>query len=128
MAGLADQLIAPNGTLNYYERVLDLDPKAHDFYRYFEAPGVTHCSGGVGAFPGYALNSLVRWVEKGVAPETLDAATVPADKAEAVKYRPLCPYPQVAAYTGGNADSAASFQCADSFDAFADQWHRHNEL
>ena len=25
--------------------------------------------------------------------------------------RPLCPYPQVAVYTGGDAESAASFAC-----------------
>lgn len=43
--GLADELIFPNGSSNYYERVLELDPKAHDFYRLFEAPGVAHCAG-----------------------------------------------------------------------------------
>ena len=43
--GLADELIYPNGTSIYYERVLALDPKAHDFYRVFEAPGVGHCIG-----------------------------------------------------------------------------------
>ena len=36
---MADELIYVNGSANYYERVLDLDPKAKDFYRYFEAPG-----------------------------------------------------------------------------------------
>ncbi|KAK5125259.1 hypothetical protein LTR85_000935 [Meristemomyces frigidus] len=116
--GLADELIFPNGSSNYYERVLALDPAARDFYRYFEASGVGHCVGGVGAFPSHALDSLVSWVEKGIAPETLDAATNPMDKSVPVTYRPLCLYPQVAAYKGGDPKDASSFECADSFNAF----------
>ncbi|KAK4540905.1 hypothetical protein LTR36_008847 [Oleoguttula mirabilis] len=126
--GLADELIFPNGSSNYYERVLALDPGAREFYRYFEAPGVQHCTGGIGAFPSHALDSLVAWVEKGIAPDTLDAASISRDKSEAVRSRPLCPYPQVAAYTGGDPDEASSFRCAESFDAFSEQRGPHTEL
>jgi hypothetical protein len=38
--GLADHLIPPNGTVQYYERVMAVDPGARDYYRLFEAPGV----------------------------------------------------------------------------------------
>ena len=122
--GLADQLIPVNGTSDYYEKVLALDPEARSFYRYFEAPGVQHCIGGVGAAPDGVMESLIRWVEEGVAPETLDAATVPANKSEAAKHRPLCPYPLVAAYVGGDLSEAGSFECAESFDIPK----RHTEL
>lgn len=49
----------PNGSANYYERVLERDPNARDFFRYFEAPGVEHCFGGPGAYPGKAFEQLV---------------------------------------------------------------------
>ncbi|KAK3720576.1 hypothetical protein LTR37_003625 [Vermiconidia calcicola] len=109
--GLADELIFPNGTANYYERVLALDSKAKDFYRYFEAPGVLHCGRGVGAFPKQAFNSLVQWVESETVPDTLDAETT----LEPTRSRILCVYPQVAAYRGGNPDDASSYECADTF-------------
>lgn len=48
--GLADQLIFPNGTVNYYNKVMATDPKAQDYYRFFEAPGVAHCGGGLDLF------------------------------------------------------------------------------
>lgn len=57
--GLADQVVPPNGSANYFDRVLERDPNARDFFRYFEAPGVEHCSGGPGAVPGKAFQALV---------------------------------------------------------------------
>ena len=82
----------------------------------------------VGAFPGQAFNSLTNWVEKGKVPDQLDAATIPADKGEAVKYRPLCPYPQVAAYKGGSPDEASSFECAAAFGTKKATFPEHGEL
>lgn len=41
--GLADEAIFANGTSNYYQKLLERDPLATGFYRYFEAPGVAHC-------------------------------------------------------------------------------------
>lgn len=70
------------------------------------------------------MESLVKWVEEGVVPETLEAATMPTGKDEAPAYRPLCLYPLVAAYVGGDTSDAASFECAESFDAAK----RHIEL
>lgn len=126
--GLADELIFPNGSANYYERVLALDSKAPDFIRYFEAPGVFHCMGGPGAFPATAFSSLVEWVEKGKAPEKLDAATIPTGESEAVKHRPLCPYPKVASYKGGNPNEASSFECAETFGSKKATIPEHGEL
>ena len=113
--GLADELIFPNGSSNYYERVLERVAKAQDFYRLFEVSGVDYCFGGSGAFPWTAFDSLVKWVEGGKAPDTLDAATIPVSETETPKHRPLCLYPQVAAYKGGDPDQASSFECADTF-------------
>ncbi|KAK3117628.1 hypothetical protein LTR53_000856 [Teratosphaeriaceae sp. CCFEE 6253] len=122
--GMADQLIPINGTSDYYDRVLALDPAAADHYRYFEAPGVQHCLGGPGAAPTAPLEALVQWVEQGVAPATLDAATVPTGEGGARRHRPLCAYPLVAAYVGGDVGEAGSYECAASFEVRP----RHTEL
>lgn len=111
--GLADQLIFPEGTTDYYEKVLELDPAAPDFYRYFKAPGVGHCRGGVGPIPTNAFDSLVAWVEEDVAPETLPAST--AVNGNATRELNLCPYPLVAAYKGGDILKASSYECSASF-------------
>jgi hypothetical protein len=98
--GLADALIAPEHTLEYYRQVEE-HFKSHqadyriaqsedalgdiedvrDFYRYYVAPGVGHCGLGPGPAPGGmldsggALDQLVEWVEKGKVPEVLEAVS-----------------------------------------------------
>jgi feruloyl esterase len=53
---------------------------------------------------------VIDWVEKGKAPDTMIASQVV--KGQVVRSRPLCPYPQVARYTGsGSIDDAANFRC-----------------
>lgn len=126
--GLADELIFPNGSANYYERVSAMQPKIQDFHRYFEAPGVAHCMGGPGAFPTEAFKTLVTWVEKGKAPDKLDAVTVPVEDGAKIRHRILCPYPKVAAYQGGNPNEASSFKCADSFGKKKASDEGHTEL
>jgi len=112
--GLADQLIFPQGTVNYYQRVQAATGGARNvdsFYRLFPAPGVQHCGGGNGPVPTDPLAAVVNWVEKGEAPATLPAATT--DAAGAAVTRNLCAYPQVARYVGhGDRNSAASYRCA----------------
>ncbi|KAF7536054.1 hypothetical protein G7Z17_g13098 [Cylindrodendrum hubeiense] len=68
--GLADQLIPVNGTVEYSNQVLKRDPKAHDYYRLFLAPGADH-SFDTGITPDNPLKALIDWVEHGKAPETL---------------------------------------------------------
>ena len=109
--GVADQLIFVNGSSNYYERVRALVPNVDDFYRYYEVPGVNHCAGGVGHFPTTAFDALVEWVEKGKAPKHLEGEVGESKK-------PICPYPLVAAYKGGDVKLANSFECAEHFGAF----------
>jgi feruloyl esterase len=54
--------------------------------------------------------ALEQWVERGVTPERIVASRV-VDGA-VVRSRPLCPHPQVAAYSGtGAVDAAESFVC-----------------
>ena len=111
--GWSDQLIYPEGTIDYYERVerrmggADTTAK---FARLFMAPGVAHCAGGPGPQPVDTFESVVRWVEDGVAPETLRAER--RNPAGGERTRPLCRYPMVAHYKGsGSTDDAANFEC-----------------
>jgi hypothetical protein len=111
--GWADPLIYAQGTIDYVGRVqqaLGAD-RTSAFLRLFMAPGVGHCSGGAGPQPSGQFEAVVRWVEEGRAPATLDA--VIRDRAGTVtRSRPLCPYPSVARYKGtGNTDLASSFEC-----------------
>ncbi|OQD67559.1 hypothetical protein PENPOL_c003G10413 [Penicillium polonicum] len=112
--GMKDQYAFYNGTVDYYNKVRDLDPRVHDYYRFFSAPGVEHCGGGPGWFPGDGLNALIDWVENGKAPDTLlglatPTATENADEPTRTAY--LCCYPKVLTYTKGDIDQATSFIC-----------------
>lgn len=110
--GLADVLIFPQGSEQYYKRVQELDPELRDFYRYFEAPGVGHCVGGPGAAPTDAedLKQLVAWVEEGTAPESLTGVSY-----DGLLKRNICPWPLVQKYHGGNVNESASFTCEKGF-------------
>jgi tannase/feruloyl esterase len=115
--GLVDQLIFPQGTTDYYERVTDElggSSKTEKFARLFLAPGVAHCAGGPGPQPDNPLNALIEWVERGKAPDTLNAVVRNA-AGVVTQSRPLCLYPRVAAYKGrGDPMSAANFVCRDT--------------
>jgi len=110
--GWADQILQPLMGVHYYEQVqARYGAKTGDFVRLFMVPGMTHCAGGYGTDRFDALTALIDWVEKGNAPNSLAASRVVDGKV--VRTRPLCPYPQVARYSGsGSIDEAANFSCA----------------
>lgn len=108
--GWNDQLIAPRNSINYYQSVQKATPKTADSMRLFMAPGMMHCRGGDGPNDFDAVGAITQWVEQGKAPEQLIASHSTAGKVD--RTRPLCPYPQVAAYKGsGSTDDAANFSC-----------------
>ncbi|KAM0296006.1 hypothetical protein ACHAPM_010510 [Fusarium culmorum] len=106
--GTADELIPYKGSVDYYKRVLEGDPEANEYYRFFEAPGVYHCKGGPGWFPGGGFDALVKWVEEGKAPDTLYAETTGTETKRVVE---LCAYPKKLTYQGGDASIASSYGC-----------------
>jgi feruloyl esterase len=111
--GWADPVVPPQDTAAYYDAVTKtmggLD-KTRDFFRFFAAPGMGHCSGGPGPNQFDAMTALEQWVEKGVAPDKLIASHITNGKVD--RTRPLCPYPQVARWKGtGSSDDAANFSC-----------------
>jgi hypothetical protein len=110
--GWADQLINPQGTIDYYDRVVKRMgglARTQQFARLFMAPGVGHCTGGNGPQPQDIFQAVVDWVERGTVPETI-LASKPVEGG--IQTRPLCPYPAEARWNGrGSSNDAANFSC-----------------
>jgi hypothetical protein len=115
--GWADPLIFPQGSVDYYQRVLDRmggSRRVDDFARLFMAPGVGHCGGGTGPSTFDMFDALVNWVEHRSAPDRIIASTV--SNGQVTRTRPLCPFPQAARYDGhGDPNTATSFACTPTF-------------
>jgi feruloyl esterase len=111
--GWSDMLIAPRNSVNYYTRAVAASGGAAvvtDSIRLFMTPGMGHCAGGNGPSNFDRLPVMERWVEQKIAPDRIVAAHLAAGAVD--RTRPLCPYPQVAIYTGiGSTDDAANFVC-----------------
>jgi len=109
--GWADSILQPMMGVNYYEQAVAKNgPDTTDFFRLFMVPGMAHCAGGIGPDRHDPMTAIINWVEQGQAPVSMLASRVVNNKV--VRTRPLCPYPQVARYTGqGSIDDAANFRC-----------------
>jgi feruloyl esterase len=136
--GWADPIIAPQDSINYYNRLVAAQPggaskalkTTQSFARLFMVPGMWHCSGGPGpnAFGNLtsahvaappppvndathdALLALQQWVEHGVAPERIVATKYVQDQPQLgiQMQRPLCAYPKIPRYSGAGATSDAA--------------------
>ena len=111
--GWSDPQISPGNSTQYYSRVLDAlggRTNVHDSYRLFMVPGMGHCGGGEGPNTFDMLAALERWVEHGRAPDQIIAAHLTNRVVD--RTRPLCPYPEVAVYSGsGSINDASNFVC-----------------
>jgi feruloyl esterase len=103
----SDTGITPETSIWYYESVLKkMGSNQSDWLRLFMAPGMGHCGGGPGVNTFDSIGTLEKWVEKGVAPDTMLG-----NGANGLT-RPLCPYPQAAEYKGsGDLKDAANWAC-----------------
>ena len=118
--GWSDPAISPLATLQYYNSVIRSNWGLHDtqeFARLFMVPGMRHCIGSGGPGPNVfnPIPSLIDWVEKGVVPERiLSAHFKDNDPTTGIITRtmPLCPYPQVAVFRGGDVNQASNWSCA----------------
>ena len=109
--GDSDPWFSALDTLEYYESLAATNggaEKVSEWSRMFLVPGMAHCSSGPYLDRFDMLSSVVNWVEKGVAPESVIAA----GKAFPGRSRPLCAYPKHAQYTGhGDTEDARNFSC-----------------
>ncbi len=133
--GWGDMLVPALRTGNYYREIVDtigpamsaageqangasaLDAvRAHA--RLFLLPGTYHCGGGAGAHRFDPLPMIENWVENGIAPDRILATHPSSGPNDAAFTRPLCPYPQLASYTGPPDDPvavtlASNFECVE---------------
>lgn len=123
--GTSDPIFSSNDSAAWYDGLRTANGgDASNFARYYQVPGMNHCSGGPSAEQFDMLTPLVNWVEKGVAPDSVTASARGAGNAGGVnasvpsawspaRSRPLCPYPKTAKYKGsGSIEDAANFSCS----------------
>jgi len=123
--GWADNLIMPQGTVQYYQQVQQTVAQSDSFSRLYMVPGMGHCGSGAGVneFGQDAsgivaadakhdvFRALMAWSEKGTAPTSLIASRI--ENGAVSRTLPLCPYPQVAKYNGsGSTADAANYACS----------------
>ena len=115
--GTADAVFAVADTVNWYEALsAHYKSQTKDFARLFLIPGMAHCSGGPALDQFDLFNALVDWVERGIKPDSVTAwvnpgnSEVPSDWSQD-RTRPLCAYPAVPVYKGGDKEDASSFEC-----------------
>jgi len=122
--GTSDPIFSSNDTVAFYDALAASNGgNASNFTRLYLVPGMNHCSGGPATDQFDMLTPIVNWVEKGTAPNSVIAsargpgnvaavnADVPANWAPS-RTRPLCVYPKVARYKGGESiELADNFMC-----------------
>ena len=101
--------------------------QVRQYHRLFMLPATGHCGGSTGpnsigggmpeppkAFRDadhHVVSALIKWVEQGVAPEKI-VATKFDSAGNVTRSRPICAFPDEAAYNGsGDVNDAANFSC-----------------
>lgn len=110
--GVSDPWFSAKDTIDYYERMTAANGGAEKVMassRLFLSPGMGHCGGGPTALDRFdMLTAISSWVEKGVAPASVNAT----GRAFPGRSRPLCSYPAHAHYKGqGDPEDAANYEC-----------------
>jgi hypothetical protein len=132
--GLQDPPIGYDGVISYYERVVEAQggdlAATQDYFRFYLVPGMGHCSGLDGGDGGTefgqpysayvpsdpkwdVLAQMTEWVEKQEAPEEI-IGTKYTVSGQIAKQRPICVYPKLPAYQGGDPSKASSFVCKEA--------------
>jgi pimeloyl-ACP methyl ester carboxylesterase len=99
--GMSDPGISYADTVRYYtelRQTLPGDGRVEKFARLFAAPGVLHCVGGTGPsdMGSRALDKMVDWVEKGIAPEAI-VANRTIERGQVRQFL-TCAYPKAAVF------------------------------
>jgi feruloyl esterase len=116
--GFSDPALTPYRTVKFYEELAAAQggyDKAGRNVRLFMVPNMQHCGGGSGPNVFDALTALEGWVERGKAPDAIQARHFIGNdwKQPVDRTMPLCPFPAAAAYKGqGDVDDAANWSCS----------------
>lgn len=112
--GASDPSIPASQSIAFYRELAAQQQgieRTQENVRLFLVPGMHHCSGGPGPDRFDTLSALEAWVERGKAPDAIQASTQPESP---VEHRlPLCPYPQQGRYRGtGEITDPSNWNCA----------------
>jgi hypothetical protein len=111
--GVADWAISYRASIRYFGEVAEAvggEARRDQSMEFYLAPGVQHCAGGSGADSADLLTPLQRWVESGERPEDL-VAHKRDPSGQSTLARPLCRFPAIPRYRGGDISAAGSFTC-----------------
>jgi feruloyl esterase len=116
VVGTIDDSITSHNSIDYYKRLVTRfgQSVADSFSRFYVIPGYGH---GNGVFNAKfdALGALDAWVDRGLAPQTLEAVDINSGNNN--RTRPMCVYPGWPQYAGsGDPDSKTSFRCVTEAD------------
>lgn len=117
--GTSDPIFSSNDTASWYS---NLDNGSKGAVRLYLVPGMNHCADGPAVDQFDLLTPLMRWVEQGEPPTNIVASARGLDNPGGAnldlpptwspsRTRPLCEYPRVATYKGGDIERAESFFC-----------------
>jgi feruloyl esterase len=111
--GYDDLIISPYSSIWFYEDLAEKNggyEKLAGNARLFMVPGMLHCNGGSGPNAFDTLSALEKWVEKGIAPDSITATHSTSDVVD--RSMPLCKFPEQAHYKGsGDVNDAANWSC-----------------
>ena len=121
---LSDNLLSPYMSINYYKQLARMYggyEKLQRNIRMFALAGTAHCTaGGIGKGPSSfdALGAMQAWVERGTAPNAMEATLFEGTpfganySKPAGRTIPLCKFPEMARYSGkGDVNDGANWSC-----------------
>lgn len=108
--GVSDPVFSANDLRDWYKLLNQNMKNVPDFARMFMVPGMNHCGTGPATENFDPLTALEQWAEQGKAPDFI-LAKAGKELPNPSKEMPLCAYPKIAVYKGGDENKASSFVC-----------------
>ena len=108
--GVSDPVFSAHDIRDWYKKLVENMGNVDSFTRLFMVPGMNHCGGGPAMENFDALTALEKWTEENIAPDYI-VGKAGKEYPDQNKEQPLCPYPKVATYIGGDKNKASSFKC-----------------
>jgi feruloyl esterase len=115
--GQSDAVFSTNDIIDWHKKLAgNYGGNPSDFVRLFLVPGMAHCRGGPATDQFDGLSALMTWVEAGQAPDRIIASVDPLNRElpeawDKKRTRPLCPWPKIPRFIGGDKEKAESFKC-----------------
>lgn len=108
--GVSDPVFSAHDLRDWYNQLRNDMKNVENFSRLFMVAGMNHCGGGPAMEDFDPLTALEEWREKGKSPDFI-IAKAGREYHDKNMEQPLCPYPKIAIYTGGDKNKASSFKC-----------------